>query len=213
MQETWVWSWVRNISWRRKWQPTPVFLPGKSRGWRSLVGYGPWGHKESDRTERLHFSRGCKQTVNRWIQFISVRLKEKKCWANDSPGFIGRILMIFYSFIHVTTVRWAPTIGKRCVGQSVFSDNLTKVVSNIPRCLVLDAGVVDRKYNVQNGIHRVLNDFFWHHWAKHLLRKEDSNGVWSLTWIWNDYWECAPHQWGLVCIPYSKFLCFLAPLL
>ena len=35
-------------SWRRKWQPTPVLLPGKSHGWRSLVGYSPWGHKESD---------------------------------------------------------------------------------------------------------------------------------------------------------------------
>ena len=31
--------------WRRKWQPTPVFLPGKSHGQRSLVGYSPWGHK------------------------------------------------------------------------------------------------------------------------------------------------------------------------
>ena len=41
-------------SWRRKWQPTPVFLPGKSYGWRSLVGYSPWGRKESDMTERLH---------------------------------------------------------------------------------------------------------------------------------------------------------------
>ena len=38
--------------WRRKWQPTPVFLPGKSRGWRNLVGYSPWGRKESDTTER-----------------------------------------------------------------------------------------------------------------------------------------------------------------
>ena len=38
-----------------KWQPTPVLLPGKSHGWRSLVGYSPWGHTESDTTERLHF--------------------------------------------------------------------------------------------------------------------------------------------------------------
>ena len=36
---------------RRQWQPTPVFLPGKSHGWRSLVGRSPWGHKESDTTE------------------------------------------------------------------------------------------------------------------------------------------------------------------
>ena len=45
--------WMRNISWRRKWQPTPVFLSGESHGQRSLVGYSLWGHKESDRTECL----------------------------------------------------------------------------------------------------------------------------------------------------------------
>ena len=38
-------------SWRRKWQPTPVFLPGKSHGQRSLVGYSPWGHKDLHTTE------------------------------------------------------------------------------------------------------------------------------------------------------------------
>ena len=41
--------------WRRQWHPTPVLLPGKSHGWRSLVGCSPWGHKESDMTEQLHF--------------------------------------------------------------------------------------------------------------------------------------------------------------
>ena len=40
---------------RRKQQPTPVFLPGESQGQRSLVGYSPWGPKQSDTTERLHF--------------------------------------------------------------------------------------------------------------------------------------------------------------
>ena len=51
IQETQFNPWVGQISWRRKWQPTPVFLPGKSHGWRSLVGYSPWGYKESDVTE------------------------------------------------------------------------------------------------------------------------------------------------------------------
>ena len=37
--------WVGKISWRRKWQPTPVLLPGKFHGWRSLVGYSPWGRR------------------------------------------------------------------------------------------------------------------------------------------------------------------------
>ena len=40
--------------WRRKWQPAPVFLPGKSHGQRSLAGYSPWGHKESDMIKRLN---------------------------------------------------------------------------------------------------------------------------------------------------------------
>ena len=54
MQETLVRSlgWENPlIPWRRAWQPTPVFLSGESYGHRSLVGYSPWGHKESDTTE------------------------------------------------------------------------------------------------------------------------------------------------------------------
>ena len=43
------------VSGRRQWHPTPVLLPGKSHGWRSLVGYSPWDHTELDTTERLHF--------------------------------------------------------------------------------------------------------------------------------------------------------------
>ena len=42
------------MPWRRKWQPTPVFLPAKSHGQKSLVGYSPWGHKESNMTEQLN---------------------------------------------------------------------------------------------------------------------------------------------------------------
>ena len=43
--------WVGKITWRRKWKPTPVFLPGDFHGQRSLAGYSPCGHKESDTTE------------------------------------------------------------------------------------------------------------------------------------------------------------------
>ena len=47
--------WVGKTPWRRKWQPTPVFLPGESHGRRSLEGYSPRGPKELNTTERLHF--------------------------------------------------------------------------------------------------------------------------------------------------------------
>ena len=53
-------TWVRALDsedpWRREWQPTPVFLPRKSHGQRSLAGYSPWGHTESGMTEQLTHS-------------------------------------------------------------------------------------------------------------------------------------------------------------
>ena len=56
MQETRNQSPGREDPWRRKCQPTPVFLPGESHGQRSLAGYSPWGSKESDMTEQLTLS-------------------------------------------------------------------------------------------------------------------------------------------------------------
>ena len=46
--------WVEKIPWRRKWQLTPVFLSGKPHGQSILVGYSPWGQKQSDTTYRLN---------------------------------------------------------------------------------------------------------------------------------------------------------------
>ena len=70
---------VRSLGWEdpleKEMEPTPVFLPGKSHGQRSLVGYSPWGRKESDRTERLHFyfhfqTNPCVPTLSRNISEI-----------------------------------------------------------------------------------------------------------------------------------------------
>ena len=57
MRETMFNPWVGKIPWRREWQPTPVFLIGKSHRWRSLVSPSPWVHKESDTTEWLTHRR------------------------------------------------------------------------------------------------------------------------------------------------------------
>jgi len=53
--------WFRKIPWRREWQSAPVFLPGDSHGQRRLVGYSPWGHKESDTTEWLAHTHHCRK--------------------------------------------------------------------------------------------------------------------------------------------------------
>ena len=59
--------WVRTIPWRRKWQPTPVPLPRKSYGRRSLVGNSPWGRKELDTTERLQVLRTIAKLGKFWL--------------------------------------------------------------------------------------------------------------------------------------------------
>ena len=55
------------MHWRRKWQPTPVFLPGESQGWGSLVGCHLWGHTESDTTEVTY-----QVSIDRWINKADV---------------------------------------------------------------------------------------------------------------------------------------------
>ena len=68
--------WVRKMPQRRAWQPTPVFLPGESHGERSLEGYSPWGHKESDVTEATNTSLLTNYTILFYFQliFIGVQL-------------------------------------------------------------------------------------------------------------------------------------------
>ena len=63
-------SWVGKIPWRRKWHPTPAFLPGKSHGQRSLAGYSPWGCKESDMTEHTQKE---KKSIMSGFQFLSIQ--------------------------------------------------------------------------------------------------------------------------------------------
>ena len=61
--------WVGKIPWRRKWKPTPVFLPGKSYGQRSLEGYSPWDHKNSHTrlSDSVKFSRSVvSDSVTAW---------------------------------------------------------------------------------------------------------------------------------------------------
>ena len=66
--------WVGKIPRRKKWQHTPVFLPGKFHGQRSLVGYSPWGHKELDPTEKLECTHTHTHTHTRHFFFMLLLL-------------------------------------------------------------------------------------------------------------------------------------------
>ena len=77
MWETWVWSLGGEDPLEKEWQPTPVFLPGEFYGQRSLVGYSPWGHKESDMAEWLTHTH----THTHTEVLISVSDKNLRCKA------------------------------------------------------------------------------------------------------------------------------------
>ena len=68
MQEIRFDPWVRKIPWRRKWQPTPVFMPRELHGQRNLVGYSPWDCKELDKVEQLtHFTQSVRICRAGWL--------------------------------------------------------------------------------------------------------------------------------------------------
>ena len=63
--------WVGMIPWRRAWQLTPVFFPGESHGQRSLVGYSPWGRKQSDMTKATYHTR--MQSIHTYKVYIYIQ--------------------------------------------------------------------------------------------------------------------------------------------
>ena len=102
------------IPWRRKWQPTPVFLPGESHGQRSLVGYSPWGRKESDM---------------RWAGWIS--LQSKGLSRIFSPSSKASILQCSNFFI-VQLLHPYMTTGKTiALTRQTFVDKVMSLLFNM----------------------------------------------------------------------------------
>ena len=95
---------VRTTPWRRKWQPTPVFLPGESHGWRSLVGYHPWGRTESDTTEGLGTAHNSviSDAEHLFTSLLAIHISLEKCLSKPSAHFKISclvLLMLFNLFV------------------------------------------------------------------------------------------------------------------
>ena len=105
--------WVRKIPWRKKWLLTPVFLPEEFHGQRILVGYSPWGCKESDMTGQL--SRNSLKRVKvlysqlTWVVFSWIYLMQE-----NNPSFIGllfsTLVALKINYIFLRSIR--PGIWK-----------------------------------------------------------------------------------------------------
>ena len=85
--------WVQKIPWRRKWQPTPIFLPGKFHGRRSLEGYSPWGRRvrHTEATEHagmlpLHMTFGKQAVLNNIISKDKTRKEVRSAASGPLAG-------------------------------------------------------------------------------------------------------------------------------
>ena len=121
MQETL----VQSLGWEdpleKEMEPTPEFLPGKSHGSRSLVGYRPWGHKESDTTERLHFhfSKKVKTEIYlKTLQFNSFKYLPQRDLYTEA------CTRRFSAAVFIITKKWRGVPWRSSVERTLHSHSL-----------------------------------------------------------------------------------------
>ena len=100
------------MHWRRKWQPTPAFLPGHSQGWRSPVGCRLWGPTELDSTEVTQQQQLRLPKTSLVAQWLRIYLLMQKTWFNP---WVGKILwrMKWHSSILNWEISWTEDAGRR----------------------------------------------------------------------------------------------------
>ena len=116
-------SWVGEISWRRQWQPPPVFLPGKSHWWRSLVGYSLWGRKSQTRLSDFTFTFYFPCCVHKSFLYVYVSILTLKI--GSSVPFFKYMIFVFLFLTYFTV--------KLALGSST-SVQLTQMHKCIPFC-------------------------------------------------------------------------------
>ena len=107
--------WVGKISWRRKWPPTPVFLPGEFHGQRNLASYSPWGLKESDTTEWRTLTLHINSLFTRQLHFLFFLCLRKNPWlstyAQVTPVLVFLVLSISINCPTPTLVAQGQSLG------------------------------------------------------------------------------------------------------
>ena len=121
---------VGKIPWRRKWQSTPVLLPGKSHGQRSLVGYSPWGCKESDMTEQFHLpllcvEEGKRRKEKKWWSLLDWQEVAKSPHSDEIQSLTATSLSILCSACVTTDFLNSITTTPICLLNTYFAQNIT----------------------------------------------------------------------------------------
>ena len=113
---------VTCMHWRRKWQPTPVFLPGESQGRRSLEGCCLWGHTESDTTERLSSSSSSHPILHIIHIYLAISSVSnvfcssmfcQRRWIREIIICFLIIVLCHWFWVSITTFNGEPRVSKR----------------------------------------------------------------------------------------------------
>ena len=106
-----------------------VSLPGESLGWRRLVGYSPWGHKESDMTERLHYGHLIFDKGGKNIQWRIGNLFNKWCWENWSTTC--KRMKPEHFLTPYTKIKWIKDLNVRPETIKLLEEKIGKTLSDI----------------------------------------------------------------------------------
>ena len=123
--------WIGKIPWRRKWQPAPVFLPGKSQGQGSLVSFSPWGHKESDITECAHTIVLC-IFVNEHVNMLYIYLYLP--WDAALPSWATEEGQVFVVIHQTVQLNRKPALH-HIIGESLGVGRALKTLSEESQCV------------------------------------------------------------------------------
>ena len=106
--------------WRRKWQPTPAFLPGESQGQRSLAGHGPFGHREYDTTEVTKHEH-TKWVVVLFMSFLTIYMSSsEKCLFRSFTFFFNWVKWVVGTFWRLISCQLIPVQVSSCILWVVF---------------------------------------------------------------------------------------------
>ena len=129
------------IPWRRAWQPTPVFLPGESHGQRSLVGYSPWGCKQSDTTQWLNkYKTVAKNFPKTSSVDVFTHWKSKPLWpVLFFPMDRSDQIMILFRNLYLSTFDLIPVFSDALYCPEKISSSLFSLQTPILFCTCLSA--------------------------------------------------------------------------
>ena len=155
--------WVKRIPWRRKWQPTPVFLPGKSHGWKSLAGYSSWGQKRAGHD--LETKQQQHRSFSEWLWYFGHLLIGYILFTTgfeDMFIYFRYMFFIRYMILWVSLILWIIFSLETVSGSTVFNSDCVQFHSFFLLLLMLLVSYLRKYCLIQEHEDLHLSFKSWH---------------------------------------------------